>query len=300
MIKAISHKVCKALRLITEDLNDRLIQLSPEYRAVLHTDEHALLRSQRKVIDFSSKSMHLTPIDHVRTRYFFRADSPSYYYLYAIKKAQATALNTHSALASHLRKYYDRVQNLTAGDWLGLPSNSYWKQYPARGALLPWEDDTPEKRIRNWDTWIEEEGAQVGHYLNINDGVPSVGPVSRTLLAAEAARLNVLLHNVQEHGYKTRSGRKNITGYVLVANDERWCFCAIHGQHRAAVAAALEYYAIPIYIDEVIHRSEASRWPQVQRGTYTLDEAFDVFDRIMAGDPPPAFDDWRAFVEQNG
>lgn len=62
------------------------------------------------------------------------------------------------------------------------------------------------------------------------------------------------------------------------------------GQHRIAALAAMGAKTAPVrLLPKIIARSEASLWPNVDRGFYTVEQAMAVFDRIFEGRQPDAF-----------
>lgn len=197
-----------------------------------------------------------------------------------------------------LNDYYTQVQNLTSHEWLGLTTtSSVFQAFPSWSRCLPWEVGTPEDQHRAICQNAEYDSKHAGQRLDISHGWKSIGPVSPMLLHLEAERLYRLTHTIRQEGYSLERPGKAVVAVLLYANANKWRWLAIGaGQHRVAVASALELQCIPVYVYNVIRRNEVEHWPQVREGRISRSDALAFFDRLMTNTLPPSLASWEAFT----
>ncbi len=124
-------------------------------------------------------------------------------------------------------------------------------------------------------------------------GIQHWGPVSPEKLETEVRKLTLLLQSIRRHGYvpSTEKADGHICGYVL-RKDTEWVVVIEQGQHRAGVLSALDFSTIPVRVDGVIDYADASHFPNVASGLYSVEEAHDQFERMLKGVPIPALANW--------
>ena len=119
-------------------------------------------------------------------------------------------------------------------------------------------------------------------------GSPLFGPASYAAGAAEWRRLKYVLSSVQKYGYQPDlfpRGRINVTVLRSLHSDR---YLVRHGQHRAAVMAALGIESIEVGIheslDRIVDEVEVDSWPHVDSGLITREAALELFAGYFA--PP--------------
>lgn len=252
----------------------------------------------RPIVPFAQKPILVQP-RRLRGWGIFPISSTLHPYFYALTRFNSDELITVTQLSEELRSYYDLIRDFNAAEWIGSPQNQYWRNYRSWEHVLPWSFITPEYKHQAVLATLRHDSIENGLPLTIQDGWFDTGPVSDRLLTLESTRLTSLLQNVRVHGYKTQSLGKNVGGSILLDDNNDWCVSVMPGQHRAVVAAVAGLDVLPLEVHSIIRRSDAPYWPQVQRGAYTVDEALNVFNRIMNGRLPSAFDPWVEYVRQN-
>lgn len=236
------------------------------------------------------------PVHQLRGWQFFPVHTAAHPYYFALTQSQAAGGITPERIQTHLRAYYARIHDVNAAEWMGVPHNEFWQNYDAYVAVMPWSRLTPQERIDSQAHVMAYDSRVNGHPLTIAHGVPYLGPVSKDLLHLETQRLYRLAQSIMRAGYQTQPLGKNAGGTVLLHDNNTWCVSVEPGQHRAVVAAALGCTHVPLELRRIVRRADAPYWTQVQRGTYSVAEALDIFDRTVAGTLPGAFAPWLDYT----
>lgn len=194
---------------------------------------------------------------------------------------------------SPLQAYFQSVQPRSAAELLGIADveSTLHRLAPAM-AEVPWRGlsgpAVQERRARA----MRDDASGNGVPLNGTDGWHAIGPVSQEKGELEIRRLVRVLRSVRQHGYAPDEVRGWIRGQLMVREDGGWrVYLAGDGQHRAAVLTALGYSWVTVRLradSTAVLRGEAARWPGVRAGGLARGQALAVFDRIYAGQQPPA------------
>lgn len=145
-------------------------------------------------------------------------------------------------------------------------------KYPSYNLHAPWMEANPEHRNILMKRTIEfENRANGAPSLPANSGYGLHGPVSQAKGQIEYLRLLNLFQTIKNVGYK-RNKYGDVTAIAIQCQDD-YRFCIMHGQHRAAVATALNIHSIPIRITKILYYGEIEHWPQVYRGVWKEDTA---------------------------
>lgn len=302
--KKILHKIhtvsINRTRKGLQRLDEFLLRTFPNTFLNFQTTDSLQTRKLSKLQPPFSLLLLNTPIDRIRAWDFFRTDQNIHPYYFALSQSQTDdGLDAHT-LKANLNAYYKKSDAFNAAQWLGLDRNhTYWSQYISWGKVLPWNPSTPEQRIVRIKADALKDSSEHGLALDISHGWPWIGPVSSSLLSLETSRLKSLYRSIISNGYTVQPYKENVGGTLLVKNSDEWVVVCAPGQHRAIVAAFIGEKYIPVEITRIARRSDVHKWPQVRRGTYTVDEALSVFDRIMEGRLPPAFAEWEAYVAKH-
>ncbi len=191
---------------------------------------------------------------------------------------------------SALADYFKANQPVTVGDLLGI-SDSPIAADPAMAAVMPWWGMTPEERLQQVAVetpqgFLGKEAIKLGAHWGKDYGWQYFGPVSDGVAQQEFKRQWAVYHSIRNKGYKPDS-YKHIHGEFLIAEQD-WVWVNLGGKHRfnALVASGEEQVVVSSrgkYGAHFVYRSDANIWPNVMNGNYTLEEALQVFDRILAG-----------------
>ena len=205
---------------------------------------------------------------------------------------------------SPLREFYSHCRPSCASDVLGVPG----MDFPPLEAVLPWQRPDRQRIVEDRRTRIIWENDRDGLDASLSPGWQNWGPVSRERGERELARLVTVFESIRRAGYQRRDGHRDgdIGGWILEEDDDWVCWIWAGGQHRVAALAALGHTHAPIRVrgnmsgpdspirDRILRR-DVDAWPHVRSGLFDRKGALAVFDRIMAGEPPPGLlpPSWR-------
>lgn len=125
------------------------------------------------------------------------------------------------------------------------------------------------------------------------------GPKTKRHMLDQAERLDKILKSVQKRGYIIRQDK--LPWYSILLNDRdresgEYRVLVTHGNHRVAILAHLGWELIPMaplptMLTNEVRLSQASSWPGVLDGSYSIDNATAAFlaffrdaeDKILPG-----------------
>lgn len=203
----------------------------------------------------------------------------------ALRRAgtQPQAVIVRQALA----RYYDLVQPANAAEWLDVPAGqtSDLTSLPPAAGVFPWSLVSPEEALSRAQTRAARE--RRGYRLRSDAfvGSPSFGPMAPVQVEAEAdklCRLATLLSRVDLDPLRIDYD----LGATVLVDGDRYRWFGNAGRHRIAVMCALGAQTVELAVRAVVRRDEVDLWPLVSAGRLGRETALQVFDRLMAGDPP--------------
>jgi hypothetical protein len=193
-----------------------------------------------------------------------------------------------------LGEYYRLVTPPTVGVLIGSSGESALDEFPSWALTMPWDQTYPSEQRERVERFARTEAGAYDPGVTIENGWTWLGPVDERKLSVEVKRLSSLLRSVMQKGYR-RDGQSDgdIRAVILVDDFDDWRWLSTGGQHRAAIVSALEHETVPVRVTSVIRRSDASCWPNVTNGLYTLDQAQEWFDQIFSGHYRGLFAEWE-------
>ncbi len=185
------------------------------------------------------------------------------------------------------------INECDAPGFIGMPPTAF---------LMPWQPQTPQVIAERRREIMAQESREHGVQIDADAGYNHFGPVTSAKGRLEFARLTRIHQSMSRHGFVRHDQRDgDIGGCLLTQSDGNWCVQVIGGQHRCAVASALQLKTVPVRFRVApIKREDVSYWPQVAGGRFTRDGALAVFDRVMRGDWPQSadVDQWADNADQ--
>jgi hypothetical protein len=197
---------------------------------------------------------------------------------------------------SPLERFFELWQPATLAEVVGIdPAVASGRLLaPATGDTppLPWKPTSHGAHAagRLDRTDLRRVAQQIGVSPETLRGSIFYGPVSSDLGRVTFQRLVELHDSIRRRGFRPgRGGRPHLDGQLLV-RDGDFRVVIVSGKHRMAALSALGYERAPVLLGHkrppVVLREEAASWPHVVSGTYELEQALDVFDRIFDGVQP--------------
>lgn len=176
--------------------------------------------------------------------------------------------------SSVLSAFYQTFQPATISSAHFLSGESPFNELPALSLFEPWFVPPPP----NDDPFHPE----------FPSGSPLTGPLTDAEARAEWRRLKARVRSVREYGYQPRMFPRGLITVSVLRCDGTERYLVRHGQHRAAILAAMGestievgFHGHPTLIDE----AEVALWPYVRSGFVTPDQAIASLRRYFA--PPP-------------
>jgi hypothetical protein len=165
----------------------------------------------------------------------------------------------------------------------------------------PWARGEVQARGSNRSRRPEMQSAlaEVATNAEVTAGIIFYGPVSRSFGEATFIRLVRNYDSIAMEGYRPEvEDRSHIQGRIMISGSDYRVLVG-SGKHRLAALSALGTQLIPVRVGTTaratIDLADAASWPNVRTGTYTLEQATQVFERMFAGRQPPglAGQTWR-------
>lgn len=183
-----------------------------------------------------------------------------------------------------LADYYSRVTPANALEVLDLDAQQApgLLGVPALGFLFPWQERGVEALIASRNRSLAYLAMRHGRLSDARDGYTFFGPCGEGLIALEARRLAALARSVRENGFNpfVRNSPIKVIG---MRRDGEMKWLIEEGQHRFAMGGALNVPKIPAVMTMIVRREDAVYWPQVVNGTFGVDGAIALFDRLFDG-----------------
>ncbi|HTN08995.1 hypothetical protein [Agriterribacter sp.] len=186
-----------------------------------------------------------------------------------------------------IKVYYESYVPKNAGEVLRLSDNDIFKQIPAYGYMLPWDNQNVAEIIKIREGDARRENNREGKSFGLSAGYTDFGPVSTAKGEIEFNRLVKVFENIKNHGYKENYYLNDggIKGYFLTGDNDDWCFIIKAGKHRAYALSALGYQDIPVVVEcnagMIKQVNDLRFWPQVSNGVFSKNEACIVAGKIL-------------------
>ncbi len=152
-----------------------------------------------------------------------------------------------------------------------------WEPYLGRASLEEERDVREARQIEKFG--VPETGWH---------GVSYFGPVSQAVGEHRFVKHCRLAASISADGYEPLPHIE----IQLLASPDDWVAVVRDGKHRSTALSVLGVEEVVVLLGDrfpVVRRDDVHYWPGVTTGLFTVDEALEVFDRFMAGDPPRGF-----------
>lgn len=160
----------------------------------------------------------------------------------------------------------------------------YTKKAPPYCYVFPWEPRDINSKIKDLKTSVESENERHGFdHLDIEDGFPYHGPVTKSKGKLEYQRLMNLHKSVNKNGYiRSNTPSGDIRG-TLLHRDGEYIFLVRAGVHRAGVLSACHNPKVPVRLITpfVVSLSQLEHWPQVVSGLWPKHLAEAYFNHLF-------------------
>jgi len=172
---------------------------------------------------------------------------------------------------SVLKRFYDTFTPSNIADAYQLSDPGPLNEVPAGSLFEPWHLAAPP---------FDDP-----HVSQPASGSPLFGPLSRSAGEAEWRRLKGRVKSILDYGYQPELFPRGRIRIVVLRSGQQQRYLVGHGQHRAAVLAAMGHtqleVSIHLTVPPVVDESEAHLWPHVKSGFLTRECAVDMLRRYF-------------------
>lgn len=173
---------------------------------------------------------------------------------------------------SILKRFYETFTPQTIADACSLNDPGPLADVPARSLFEPWRLSPPP---------FDDP-----HASTYPPGSPLFGPMSGPRGEAQWRRLRERVKSILAYGYQPELFPRGLIRVTVLKSGQEQRYLVGHGQHRAAVLAAMGHERIdagvhstdPLVIDE----AEAHLWPHVRSGFLSTERAVAMLRRYFA------------------
>lgn len=203
-------------------------------------------------------------------------------------------IKTKYSINQVLRKFSDLSESTNPNETIGISKTDgfYSNIKHSLAFVFPWNLKSIEDALHLQLTGIKRENKQFGLHTECFLGRPNCSGKKITI---EKDRIEQLSNSIKEKGYQIDFSNSIICSLMIYGNE--WRYFINGGQHRGAILASLGYSQIPAKIKAIINRDEVNDWQAVRDGIYTKQAALKVFDQIFFATPPPLYNEWCSFVD---
>ena len=214
-------------------------------------------------------------------------------FVLAFRAAQQISIDERRAAVQNvLSAYYDIVRPRSALEVLDLSRDEApgLLNLPADAWLMPWDERSVQQNISRRRASVAEEGFAHKKTVTSRDGLSSFGPVSDRRLRFEVDRIADLVNSMESNGFRYDPEEPLEVFGLRVGERYRWV--VMRGQHRFAACTAFDVATVQARVVKIIRRDDASFWPHVVSGTFSVTGALRIFDRLFAGQTPRCVVPW--------
>ena len=185
-------------------------------------------------------------------------------------------------LASSLFDTLQIEKKQSAAEIMDCNNNKKLKVYPAWAHVLPWDDmDIEEKYNTYFDFFIKNRSLHGLNFSNKSTKYKNEIMYSKDLAYSHINQTSKLLKSLKDNGYKTG---KNPPNFEILIKDDSWrWYMSSEGNHRAYLCHNLGYLFFEGYINRIVNIKDYKSWKNVKNGTYTKEEAINIFNKIFQG-----------------
>lgn len=182
---------------------------------------------------------------------------------------------------SVLERFYETFTPRTIADACGLNDPGPLGEVPARSLFEPWRLAPPPFDDPYAPTYPP--------------GSPLFGPLSRSAGEAEWRRLRGRVESILAYGYQPELFPRGRIKVTVLRSGQEQRYLVAHGQHRAAVLAAMGYERIDVGVHTtdppVVDEAEAHLWPHVRSGFLSTERGMAMLRRYFTSpDSDPALE----------
>tara|TARA_Y100000389_G_C17468844_1_gene528317 strand:- start:2285 stop:3187 length:903 start_codon:yes stop_codon:yes gene_type:complete len=217
--------------------------------------------------------------------------------IFSIRKALNKGFNSenlYDEILSSLKEHRSLTTCKNAAEFLDidLEESENLKKYPWWAEVYPWDSYTFDDEIRDYPNDVKRNRARNGMHISSNDPDEIIRVDFENSLPSHAKQYLELVKKIRDNGFKFGGNYGYVTAEILIANNEMRWKPGRDGNHRVAVASALDYKTIPVLVTKIIRLEEIEYWPNVRRELFTKAQAKKIFYNIFDANPSKFHNSW--------
>tara|TARA_B100000780_G_scaffold87396_1_gene60124 strand:+ start:8272 stop:9111 length:840 start_codon:yes stop_codon:yes gene_type:complete len=188
----------------------------------------------------------------------------------------------NQTLSNNLSIVLDKEKDLNAADIVNLSNNINLKNYPAWAIVMPWEKLSIEDFFKAYPENLYMNRHSKGLIFKNRSRETIINTVySSKYIDNRINQMGELYKSIKRYGIIEDGNLPKIN--ILVKDNEwRW-FMGDAGNHRSYVMSSLGYEFFNARISSIINKKDVNKWHNVKNGTYSVNDAEDVFDSHFNG-----------------
>ena len=185
-------------------------------------------------------------------------------------------------IANSLSTVIYEQKNMSAADIVNLSNNITLKKYPAWALVMPWEKLNIEEMFESYP--------RIFYKNRVHDGLifedKSRSSIIKTMYSPKYIENRVdqykrLYDSIMLHGFIPDSNLPKIN-ILIKGNEWRW-FMGDGGNHRSYLLSCLDHKFFNARVSSVININEVNKWHNVKNGTYSSEDAENIFESYFDG-----------------
>lgn len=194
---------------------------------------------------------------------------------------------------SVLNRFYESWQPRTLAEFVGVNADGHSSlSRPLIVGDMPWDEYRGvDQLLRERDVYELERLAKFGHAPSGRHGYDYFGPISKALGEYRFKKHCRVARQIVDVGFDPAD---HLVDVQLLVGDGAWALLVRDGKHRTTGLAAIGVQKVRVSLPgayPVIRRDEVAVWPGVHAGLYSVEQALEVFDRHVKGEPPIGWPD---------
>ncbi len=175
-----------------------------------------------------------------------------------------------------------KEKNLNAADIINLRTDIKLKNYPAWAIVMPWEKINIEEKFETYPEIFFRNRNLKGLDFENNSRESILKEMhSSKSLESKIQQMKSLFESIN-NSYKIR--RTNLPKINILIKDNEWrWFMGDDGNHRSYILSCINHNFLDARVDKIINKNNVKNWHNVKNGTYSINDAENIFDSFFHG-----------------
>ncbi len=164
--------------------------------------------------------------------------------------------------------------------------------YPWWAEVNPWDNTSFDEQVKYYPEEVKKNREKNGMTFTTNDPNEIINQGVEDSVRSHAMQYAKLTEKIKKNGFKHGGNYGYITAEIFIKKNEMRWKPGREGNHRTAIVAALGYKSIPVLINKIIKLDDLEYWPNVMRGTFSANQAKQIFNSVFDAKPSKIYHKW--------